>query len=177
MDRLKVLITGAYAAGKTQFIQSISEIEVVGTEESVSSLEELELKDLTTVALDFGKITIDDSTSLYLFGTPGQERFDFMWDILSEGCIGYIVMVDSTRPAHLNETIRLIQYFTNILEVPFLVAANKQDSPVCLPVDYIRLRLGLPDWIPVLPCVARDRQSVKNVLLNLLDMVSAYYES
>jgi signal recognition particle receptor subunit beta len=175
MNRLKILVTGAYAAGKTQFIQSISEIDVVSTEEGVSNSEELELKNYTTVALDFGKITIDDETALYLFGTPGQERFDFMWDILSEGCIGYVVLVDSTRPGHLSETIRLIQYFTNILDVPFLVVANKQDVPICLPVDYIQNRLGLPEWVPVVPCVATDRQSVKNVLLQLMDLVIYYY--
>jgi small GTP-binding protein len=171
MEILKIVVTGAYAAGKTQFIQSISEIEVVSTEAEVQQAEELEIKNQTTVALDFGKITINPDLALYLFGTPGQERFDFMWEILSSGCIGYLVMVDSTRPAQLREASRVIQFFTNMLDVPFVVVANKQDDPTGLPVDYIRYRLGLPEYIPVLPCVATDRESVKNVLLTLLELI------
>jgi hypothetical protein len=171
MQRLKIVITGAYSAGKTQFIKSISEIEVVSTEEDVSREDELELKDRTTVALDFGKITINSELALFLFGTPGQDRFDFMWDILAEGCIGYVVMVDSTRPAHFTETVNILRYFTSILEVPFVVAANKQDDPTALPVDYVRYRLGLPEWVPVLPCVASDKESVKTILLDLLEQI------
>jgi uncharacterized protein len=176
MQRLKIVISGAYSAGKTQFIKSISEIEVVSTEEDVSQENELELKNRTTVALDFGKITINPDLALYLFGTPGQDRFDFMWEILAEGCIGYVVMVDSTRPAQFPETINLIRYFTNMLDVPFVVAVNKQDDPTALPVDYVRYRLGLPDWLPVLPCVATDREHVKEVLLTLLEQIYATQE-
>jgi uncharacterized protein len=171
MDILKIVVTGAYAAGKTQFIQSISEIDVVSTEAEVQHEEEAEIKSQTTVALDFGKITINPEIALYLFGTPGQERFDFMWEILAQGCIGYVVMVDSTRPAHLREAYNVIRFFTNMIDVPFVVVANKQDDPSCLPVDYIRYRLGLPDYIPVLPCVATDRENVKYILLTLLEMI------
>ncbi len=167
----KVVVTGAYAAGKTQFIKSISEIEVVSTEEEATDDEERALKSHTTVALDFGKITVNPELCLHLFGTPGQDRFDFMWDILSTGCIGYVVMVDSTRPAHLKEAANVISYFNRIVDVPFVVAANKQDDPTCLPVDYIRYRLNLSAEIPVLPCVATDRESVKEVLLTLLEKV------
>ncbi len=171
MESLKIVVTGAYAAGKTQFIQSISEIEVVSTEAGVDHPEEIQLKDHTTVALDFGKITINPDFALHLYGTPGQERFDFMWEILAMGCIGYVVMVDSTRPAHLREAANVIRFFTNMIDVPFVVVANKQDDPTCLPTEYIRWRLGLPDYIPVLPCVATDRESVKEVLLTLLDII------
>jgi len=164
----KIVVTGAYSAGKTQFINSISEEEALSTEEEASSAEERELKSHTTVALDFGKIHINQNVVLYLFGTPGQERFNFMWDILSEGCLGYVVMVDSCRPAQFKEAIGVIQHFTQILNVPFVVAANKQDDPTCLPVEYIRFRLGLPEWVPVIPCVATDKESVKKVLLELL---------
>lgn len=170
-ESLKIVITGAYAAGKTQFISTISEIETVETEAIVQHEDELLLKDHTTVALDFGKITISDELALFLFGTPGQERFDFMWEILAQGCIGYVVMVDSTRPAHLREAANVIRFFTNMTDVPFVVVANKQDDPTALPVEYLRYRLNLPDYIPVLPCVATDRDSVKNVLLTLLDLV------
>ncbi len=171
MEIVKIVVTGAYAAGKTQFIQSISEIEVVNTEAEVQKEDELEIKSQTTVALDFGKITINPELALYLFGTPGQERFDFMWEILASGCLGYLVMVDSTRPEQLREAANVIRYFTEMLDVPFIVVANKQDDPTGLPVDYIRYRLNLPDYVPVLPCVAKDRESVKNVLLTLLDLI------
>ena len=171
MDILKIVVTGAYAAGKTQFIQSISEIEVVSTEEAVSVAEELELKSYTTVGLDFGTIKVNDDLSFFLFGTPGQERFDFMWDVLAEGCLGYVVMVDSTRPAHFKEAINVIQHFRQITNSPFVVVANKQDDETALPIDYIRYRLGVGDYVPVLPCVATDRESVKMVLLTLLDQI------
>lgn len=171
MENLKIVVTGAYSAGKTQFISTISEIEVVDTEVEVLQEEERELKDHTTVALDFGKITISPELALLLFGTPGQERFSFMWEILAQGCIGYVVMVDSTRPAHLREAANVIEFFTNMTDVPFVVVANKQDDPTCLPVEYVRYRLGLPDYVPVLPGIATDRENVKGIVLTLLDLV------
>jgi len=171
LDVLKIVVTGAYAAGKTQFIQTISEIEVVSTEEVASDPDEQALKSHTTVALDFGKITVNEQLALHIFGTPGQERFDFMWEILATGCIGYVVVVDSCRPAHFKEAIGVIQRFNEIINVPFVVAANKQDDPTALPLDYIRYRLGLGPDIPVLPCIATNRASVKEILLTLLDLV------
>ena len=165
---IKIVITGAYSAGKTSFIRAISEIDPVTTEYEVTDPEERLQKAHTTVALDFGTIAINDAVTLYLFGTPGQERFDFMWETLSEGCIGYVVMVDSCRPAHLNETMHLMARFTEISDAPFVVAANKQDDPAALPLSYIRRRLQLSPEIPILPCVANDRASVKEVLLALL---------
>jgi uncharacterized protein len=168
MQALKIVVTGAYAAGKTSFIRAISEIDIVTTEYEVTEPEERLLKCETTVALDFGKIAVSDEVVLYLFGTPGQERFDFMWEVLSEGCIGYVVLVDSCRPAHLLETQRLLARFATITDAPFVVAANKQDDPTALPLSYVRRRLRLPFEIPLLPCVATDRESVKQVLLALL---------
>lgn len=173
----KIVVTGAYAAGKTQFIRTISEIEVLDTDEVATEETEREIKSQTTIALDFGKITISPEVALYLFGTPGQERFDFMWEILAQGCIGYVVVVDSTRPAHLREAQHIIGFFTNILNVPFVVACNKQDDPTCLPTEYIRQRLNLPSYIPVVPCVATNRESVKEVLLALLDCISVEEEA
>lgn len=168
MQALKIVITGAYSAGKTHFIRSISDIETVSTEYQVTDPDERQLKTETTVALDFGKIAISDAVVLYLFGTPGQERFDFMWEVLSEGSMGYVVMVDSCRPAHFAETQRLMRRFMEITDAPFIVAANKQDDPAALPLSYIRRRLQLPYEIPLLPCIATDRESVKSVLLGLL---------
>lgn len=169
MQAVKIVVTGAFAAGKTEFIRTVSDIEVVSTECEVTDTDERQLKAETTVALDFGTLAIDDEVNLYLFGTPGQERFDFMWDVLAVGCIGYVVMVDSCRPAGLNETRRLIEYFATLTDVPFVVAANKQDDPTALPPAFIRRRLGLPLTVPVVPCVASERDSVKQVLLTLLD--------
>src|SRR5574337_1561765 len=97
MQAVKMVVTGPFSSGKTQFIQAVSEIDVVSTERKSSSEAE-RVKDSTTVAMDFGRITVDAELVLYLFGTPGQKRFDFMWEILSEGMLGFVVMVDSTRP-------------------------------------------------------------------------------
>ena len=168
MQAVKIVVTGAYSAGKTSFIRSVSEIDVVETEYEVTDADERALKRETTVALDFGTIAVSEDVVLYLFGTPGQERFDFMWEILSVGCIGYVVMVDSCRPGHLLETQRLIARFAEITAAPFVVAANKQDDPTALPLGYIRRRLRLPYEIPIVPCVAHERDSVKSVLLGLL---------
>lgn len=171
MQALKIVITGAYAAGKTSFIRSISEIEMVTTEYEVTDPDERQIKSETTVALDFGKLAINDDVMLYIFGTPGQERFDFMWDVLSEGCMGYVVLVDSCRPAHFLETQRLIARFAEITDAPFVVAANKQDDPTALPVSYVRKRLQLPFSTPVIPCSGTDPESVKAVLLALLSQI------
>jgi hypothetical protein len=173
MEQLKIVITGSYAAGKTQFINSISDIEPVSTDYETTLDDERELKSHTTVALDFGTIAINDEVTLYLFGTPGQERFDYMWEHLATGCLGYIVLVDSCRPAKFAETIKLIERFKKITDSPYLVAANKQDDPAALPPAYVRRRLGIPREIPVLPCVANDKESVKNVLLTLLERITS----
>lgn len=172
MEQLKIVITGSFAAGKTQFINSISDIETVSTDYETTTNEEKDVKTHTTVALDFGTIAINDSLILYLFGTPGQERFDYMWEHLATGCLGYIVMVDSCRPAKFAETIALMERFGQITDAPFLVAANKQDDPAALPPTYVRRRLNLPSSVPVLPCVAKDRESVKKILLTLLEIIT-----
>jgi signal recognition particle receptor subunit beta len=93
MQTVKMVVTGPFNSGKTHFIQSVSEIDVVSTERKISTEAE-RIKETTTVAMDFGRITVDDDLVLYLFGTPGQKRFDFMWEILSEGMLGFVVMVE-----------------------------------------------------------------------------------
>lgn len=100
MQTVKMVVTGPFSAGKTQFIQSVSEIDVVATERKISSDEERSVKNATTVAMDFGRITVDQDLVLYLFGTPGQKRFDFMWDILTENALGLVLMLrgNSTDP-------------------------------------------------------------------------------
>src|SRR6266705_5220041 len=156
MQTVKMVITGPFAAGKTQFIQSISEIEVVATERRITD-ETARVKTETTVAMDFGRITIDEDLVLHLFGTPGQKRFDFMWEILSEGMLGLVILVDSTRPETFRETNRIIDFFVSYRDTPYVVAANKQDNPNAWSPDDLRLALRLPPQVKVMPCVASDR--------------------
>lgn len=167
MQTLKIVVTGPFSSGKTEFIQSISEIDVVSTERKISSESE-RIKNQTTVAMDFGRITIDEDLILYLFGTPGQKRFNFMWEILSEGMLGFVVMVDSTRPETFREARRILDTFRSYSAVPYIVAANKQDLDDAWPPEDLRIVLRVESGIKVVPCVANDKESVKQVLLELL---------
>jgi len=167
MQTVKVVITGPFSAGKTQFIQTISEIDVVGTERRISRPQE-RLKDQTTVAMDFGRITVDHDLVLYLFGTPGQRRFDFMWEVLSEGMLGFVVLLDSVRPETFHEARDILRTFRSYAPVPYVVAANKQDMADAWSPEDLRIALRIPADVKVLPCVATDRRSVKNILLELL---------
>jgi uncharacterized protein len=164
---VKMVITGPFASGKTQFVRSISEIDVVSTERSISSEAE-KVKETTTVAMDFGRITVDDDLVLYLFGTPGQRRFDFMWEILSEGMLGFVVLVDSSRPETFREAKAILETFRAYAPTPFVVAANKQDMPDAWTIDDLRIALRLEEHVKMLPCIATDKENVKNVLLELL---------
>jgi len=167
MQTVKIVVTGPFAAGKTQFIQTISEIDVVATEKKLTRREE-RIKDQTTVAMDFGRITVDEDLVLYLFGTPGQRRFDFMWEILSEGMLGFVVLLDSVRPETFREARNILETFRSYAPVPYVVAANKQDMEDAWQPEDLRIALRIPPEVKVLPCVATDRGSVKNVLLELL---------
>ena len=168
MQIVKMVVTGPFAAGKTQFIRSISEIDVVATEARISRSEEQAIKQETTVAMDFGRITVDADLVLYLFGTPGQRRFEFMWEILSEGMLGFVVVVDSTRPETFREARLILETFRNYAPTPYVVAANKQDVEDAWPPEDLRIALHIDPAVKVLPCVATDKESVKNVLLELL---------
>ena len=167
MKAVKMVITGPFAAGKTAFIQSISEINVVSTERTITDDTRI-VKGETTVAMDFGRITVDEDLVLYLFGTPGQKRFDFMWEILSEGMLGFIVIVDSSRPETFRQAREVLEIFRQYANTPFVVAANKQDLQDAWPPDDLRFALKLDGEAKVLPCTATDKASVKNVLLELL---------
>jgi small GTP-binding protein len=167
MQTVKMVITGPFSAGKTEFIQSVSEIDVVSTERKISSDAE-RVKEDTTVAMDFGRITVDDDLVLYLFGTPGQRRFDFMWEILSEGMLGFVVLVDSVRPETFREARHILEVFKAYANTPYVVAANKQDLPDAWTPDDVRIALKIEKNIKVLGCVARDKETVKDVLLELL---------
>ena len=156
MQNLKIVVTGPFNAGKTEFIRSVSEIDVVNTERRISSAAE-KVKKTTTVAMDFGRITVDEDLVLYLFGTPGQKRFDFMWEILSEGMLGFVVMVDSTRPETFREARSILETFRRYAQTPYVVAANKQDSKDAWETEDLRIALRLEDHVKIIPCVAMNR--------------------
>ncbi len=168
VQTVKIVITGPFSAGKTEFIKAISEIDVVSTERSISTPAEKEEKEATTVAMDFGRITVDEELVLYLFGTPGQRRFDFMWEILAEGMLGFIVLVDSAKPETFREAKSILETFRAYAPTPYVVAANKQDHPDAWATEDLRIALRIAPEIKLLPCVARDPRSVRNVLLELL---------
>ena len=167
MQSVKVVITGPFNAGKTTFSKSVSEITVLSTERQVSNASGGGAGE-TTVAMDFGRITISDDVVLYLFGTPGQQRFSFMWETLSEGMLGFVVLVDALDGDSINEAVAMIEFFTDMSDVPFVVAANKVGADDVDTLVPLRSRLGLRAEVPLLPCDARDRESVKGVLLGLL---------
>jgi small GTP-binding protein len=176
MQTVKMVVTGPFNSGKTAFIRSISEIEVVSTERKIS-LEVEKVKETTTVAMDFGRITVDDDLVLYLFGTPGQKRFDFMWEILSEGMLGFVVIVDSSRPETFREARFILDTFRAYAPTPYIVAANKQDVPEAWPVDDLRIALKLDPSVKCIPSVANDKEKVKTILLELLGSILQEIES
>ena len=167
MQSVKVVITGPFNAGKTSLIKAVSEITVLSTERQVSD-SSVEGDGETTVAMDFGRITVSDDVVLYLFGTPGQARFSFMWETLSEGMLGFVLLVDAQDSATFDDAKGMIGFFTAMSDVPFVVAANKVASADEEALKRIRQELGLRESVPLLAVDARSRESVKAVLLGLL---------
>ncbi len=169
---VKIVITGPFGAGKTTLIRTISEITVLSTERELSSAAEARAdKAQTTVAMDFGRIGIDSDLVLYLFGTPGQDRFEFMWEVLGEGMLGYVLVLDAARPESVTEARTILAAFRKMAPVPFVVAVNRSDG--LEPADEMKVRvdLDLEPSIPIVPCDATDKSSVKVVLLALLHAV------
>ncbi|WP_439660165.1 GTP-binding protein [Lentzea sp. HUAS TT2] len=168
---VKIVIAGGFGTGKTTMVASVSEIPPLRTEEllteagvHVDDLAGIEGKDTTTVALDFGRITINTKVVLYLFGTPGQNRFWFMWDELATGAIGAVVLVDTRR---LDSSFPSIDFFEH-RGIPFIVAVNCFDGSQMYTVDEVRHALDLDEAIPVVLCDARNRESSKAVLVELI---------
>jgi uncharacterized protein len=164
---VKVVVTGPFAAGKTTLIRTISEITVLSTERGITDSTRAR-KAETTVAMDFGRITIDRDLVLYLFGTPGQERFDFMWEILGEGMIGYLLLVDAERQDSISEAAGILEAFRRMARVPYVVALNRASGDDHELTERVRDALAIPSDVAILACDATDKESVKNVLLALL---------
>ncbi|MFC7614781.1 ATP/GTP-binding protein [Actinokineospora soli] len=166
---IKIVVAGGFGVGKTTLVNTVSEIpplrtEEVLTEASVGVDEMVAGKETTTVALDFGRITINTQVVLYLFGTPGQNRFWFMWDELAQGALGAIVLVDTRR---LDSSFPSIDFFER-RGIPFIVAVNEFDGSWPHTMEEVRLALDVDPSIPLVPCDARDRESAKRVLVELV---------
>jgi signal recognition particle receptor subunit beta len=173
-DALKIVVAGGFGAGKTTLVSALSEVESLHTEEVMTSesvgvddLDGVESKSTTTVALDFGRITLDASTVVYLFGTPGQRRFSFMWEELAQGALGAVVLADTRR---LADSFDAIDFFES-RRVPFVVAVNCFDGQLTHRAEDVRVALDVAEGVPVLLCDARQRESVKEVVVELVSLV------
>lgn len=169
MPSYKIVVTGPFNSGKTEFVKTASDIEVVSTERKITT-EDRGIKAETTVAMDYGRLKLGDDT-LYLYGTPGQTRFNFMWEILSSEMDGFIVLVDSTDTPSFPEAAELVEQFTSQVKVPYLIVANKADMADAADLEEVQHGTKACRDVTVMPCVALQKTSVRQVLLQILKLL------
>jgi uncharacterized protein len=173
---VKILISGGFGVGKTTTVGALSEIAPLTTEAPMTSASvgidnagDGSQKTTTTVAMDFGRVTIDDSIILYMFGTPGQDRFGFMWNDLADGALGGVVLVD---PSRLDDCFVALDYFEKI-QLPYVVAVNQFAGRATMTLDELRHAVNVDPDVPVVGIDARSREQVKTVVLTLLNRILA----
>ena len=171
MSSYKIVVTGPFNSGKTEFIKSISDIEVVSTERRITT-EDQGIKSETTIAMDYGRVKLGDDT-LYLYGTPGQTRFDFMWEILSKEMNAFVVMVDSTDPPSFPDAAEIIDLFSEYEPVPHIIVANKTDLDGAASLSEVGRGSKAGGEVTVMPCVALQKSSVRQVLLQVINLLQS----
>lgn len=165
----KIVVTGPFNSGKTEFVKTGSDIEVLLTEKSITT-EDKGIKALTTVAMDFGRIAIGDNT-VHLFGTPGQTRFNFMWEILAKEMNGFIVLVDATDTPSFPEAAELIDTFSSFVDVPYMVVSNKVDLEEAVSIDEVRSGTRAGKHVPIMECISTEKRHVHAVVEEMLNLL------